>query len=100
VHKLSTYIHIYKNRKRKRKKEKGFSVNWARGDFGPASALARAATWAAGLTRPASGERCGDGAVGAGPCASEGGGNDVSGEMGVRLGGKTGHRSSTAVLRR
>jgi hypothetical protein len=39
VHKISTYIYIYmKNRKRKWKKEKGFSVSWARGEFGPARA--------------------------------------------------------------
>jgi hypothetical protein len=74
VHKISTYIHIYmKNKKRKREKEKGFLVSWARRrGFWP-SKRTRARGHAGG--RPNSAcqrEQHGDGAMGVGPRASEG----------------------------
>jgi hypothetical protein len=53
----------------KRKKKRDFPANWTGGDFGPARARARQA---AQLGPPA-----GDGTVGAGPRASEEGGNGV-----------------------
>jgi hypothetical protein len=73
VHKISIHEYIYENRKKKWKKgkEKEFQANWAGGDFDPASAGERAAAWAGGS--PAE-ERCGDGAMGAGPCARGRGG--------------------------
>jgi hypothetical protein len=62
VHKISTYIHIYEIKKRKKgkgKRKRDSRLAGPRGDFGPVSALARATTWAAGPTRPASGSDTG-----------------------------------------
>jgi hypothetical protein len=44
VHKISIYVYIYENRKKKWKKEeeKEFHANWAGGDFGPTSVGERA----------------------------------------------------------
>jgi hypothetical protein len=87
------YINIYvkmgkENGKNKRKRI--FLANWARGvgGFGPAGARARGhAGRRPNLARQR--ERHGDGAVGAGPHASEGRGNSVRGVTGgVRPRGK------------
>jgi hypothetical protein len=71
VHKISTYKHIYENRKIKREKGKDFLVSWARGVSAQPGARARGHAG----SRPNSAcqrERRGDGAMGAGPRASEG----------------------------
>jgi hypothetical protein len=57
VHKISIYIHIYKNRKRKgqKKKIKNFRLAELRGGFGP-TRCARAAALAGGPLGPPVGE--------------------------------------------
>jgi hypothetical protein len=102
VHKISVYKYIYENGKKKwkKEKEKEFSASWAGGDFGPASASARAGARAGGPRR--SGAARAD-AVGAGPCVSEKRGrNDV--ERATEGGGRTGRARpsvrSIVVLRR
>jgi hypothetical protein len=99
VHKISTCIHIYENRKIKRekeKKEKVFSVSWTRGGF-RSSERARARGHADG--RPNSvcqQERRGDDVVGAGLRASEGEGETTLG--GVRRGGSAGRENRSPEL--
>jgi hypothetical protein len=61
---------------RKRKKRRGFLLTRLGGILVQPSEGARVGR---GPSRPTSGGRCGDGAVGAGPHASEGEGDDVTG---------------------
>jgi hypothetical protein len=76
---------------KERKGKKEFLVKRAGGISAQPSA--RAAALTAGPARPANGARRGDGAVGAGPHASEGEGDDVRGERRfARGGGGTGRR--------
>jgi hypothetical protein len=105
VHKISIYEYIYENRKKKwkREKEKEFPANWAGGDFGPASAGARARARAGGPAGPRRSGAARADAVGAGPCVSERRG--VTAWSGRRRGGgRTGRARpsvrSMAVLRR
>jgi hypothetical protein len=70
VHKISIYIHIYINRKGKRKRKDISSASWAGGDFGLAERgrVGRRPTWpASGGT--ARGRHCGRGPT----CQGEGG---------------------------
>jgi hypothetical protein len=67
VHKISTYIHIYK--KIGKEKGKEFSVSWAGGDFGAARARGAAGEWA--QTAHEEGETTRANAVSAGPCTRE-----------------------------
>jgi hypothetical protein len=78
VHKIS-YMHLYmkigkRNGKKKRKRD--FPANWARGDFGPAEARARAAARVSG---PAGPRKRGTAWAHA---PERGGGNGVRGEKG------------------
>jgi hypothetical protein len=73
-------IYIKNGKREKRKKKKEFLVKRAGGISAQPSA--RAAALAAGPARPANGARRGDSAVGAGPHASEGEGDDVRGNDG------------------
>jgi hypothetical protein len=84
VHKISIYAFIYENRKKngKKKRKRISLLTKPGGNFGPARARARAATRAGGPTRPASGSGAADGAVGAGPRASEGGRMALGGDGG------------------
>jgi hypothetical protein len=79
--------------KERKGKRKGFLSLNGPGGFRPSRA--RAAARAAGSARPANRARREDDAVGAGPHASEGEGNDVRGETAVRpRWGGTGRRRS------
>jgi hypothetical protein len=95
VHKISIYEYIYENRKKKwkREKEKEFPANWAGGDFGPASAGARARARAGGPAGPRRSGAARADAVGAGPCVSERRG--VTAWSGRRRGGGANRSSST-----
>jgi hypothetical protein len=91
VHKISTYIHIYENRKRKREKEKKEKVSWLAGpggNFHPASSLARVTTRAAGPTRPANGSSEGTAPWARAHVPARGRGNGVRGSRRGRPAGR------------
>jgi hypothetical protein len=67
------YMKIGK-RNGKKKRKKDFLANWARGGFRPSRGERACARAACGPTRPANVSSTADGAVGAGPRASEEGG--------------------------
>jgi hypothetical protein len=73
VHKISAYKYIYENGKKKweKKKEKGFLVSWAGGDFGPAGRERARSRAGRRPTRPTSGGDGGERRCGAGPHARE-----------------------------
>jgi hypothetical protein len=90
VHKISTYKNMCEKGEKEKEKEKDkwFLVKRVGGILAQAERGSARPRGQAGPTRPASGARRGDAAVGTGPCASEWEGETASG--GKRLSGRGG----------